>query len=106
MKRKSLLIAVTVVILIGGALILHLTSILKPKNELKIGKPLVLVVEEGQNMDFKAIENMDLWDKKQRKLLSKYMKENNLRIIAGKYYYNQTTTFKEALEIFRFEKID
>ena len=41
MKRKSLLIAVTVVILIGGALILHLTSILKPKNELKIGKPLV-----------------------------------------------------------------
>jgi hypothetical protein len=107
MKRKSMWIIVpTILVLIGGAFIVNLYSIFKPNKELKIGKPLVLVVEKGQNMDFKAIESIDLWDKHQRKLLSKHMEKNNLRIVPGKYNYNQTTTFEKALEIFKFEKID
>ena len=107
MKIKSKWIIVLIILLlIGSVLILNLNSIFKPNKELKIGKPIVLVVEKGQNMDFKTIENMDLWDNEQRKLLSKYMEKNNLRIVPGKYNYNQTTTFEKALEIFRFEKID
>ena len=107
MKIKSKQIIVLIILLfIGSVLILNLNYIFKPSEELKIGKPIVLVVEKGQNMDFKAIENMDLWDKEQRKLLSNYMEKNNLRIVSGEYNYNQTTTFEKALEIFRFEKID
>ncbi len=95
-----------ILVFIGGFLFLNLNSIFKPNKEFKIGKPLVLVVEKEQNMDFKAVENIELWDEEQRILLSKYMKKNDLRIVTGKYNYSQTTSFEKALELFQFQKID
>lgn len=77
---------------------------LKSRGLVGIGKELT--VEITQNSDYTIFENseeLSIWNEKERNKMTKYMKENNLKLKSGLYTINTSNTFEKALEIFKFE---
>lgn len=113
-KITKLIIILTVILIIGGYLIM-MTGL----NRKVIGKNIHLCFkgEEGNatylekllNEKEKRIENQDpnekiqLLDKKAIEKLISYMKEEGLRIVAGEYIIPQTSDYEEIISILMFE---
>lgn len=70
-----------------------------------LGKSLYLDFKNGDINDYTVIDEIELWDETERNKLVNYMKDNNLRIVPGKYVINQGTSFEGALKKFKFESI-
>ncbi|NLK87837.1 MAG: hypothetical protein GX279_10155 [Clostridiaceae bacterium] len=107
MKKLIPFILVTVILVVSLYLFRHqiINLIMSERDQIKVGKTLWLDVKPGMVVNSAYINEYDLWDKKEREKVAKYMKENDLVIKEGHYVFNQATTYSEALEIFVFEKI-
>lgn len=81
---------------------------MKRLEEKGVGKNPYIVIDQGQIADYNYLSSgtAALWKRAEREKMSQYMKDNNFKLVAGKYVINQTTTYEEALKIFKFEKIE
>ncbi|MHB9096051.1 MAG: hypothetical protein ACYC21_15410, partial [Eubacteriales bacterium] len=70
-----------------------------------IGKTLYVLVESDNYGSKSVKDDLTLWSFKEKEKLASYLEDNHLKIKKGKYIINQATTFEEALEIFKFDKI-
>jgi len=105
MKKTILLIFIAIVIALIITAIAIYTYI---DNTLGVSKDFAVEIKQNDIADHQYLlsGNFIVWGAEERDKMIQYMKENNLRILPGVYQMNQATTFKEALGIFSFEKID
>ncbi|MCL2152619.1 MAG: hypothetical protein FWH57_06635 [Oscillospiraceae bacterium] len=107
--KKYLFLIISAVVIVLMLIIVLIVSIgknpLMDSDNTGIGKDLYIKVEEDQIADYSFLfeEPLSLWKKSEQKKMVEYMKENGLVFSEGEYLINQTTTFEEALEIFRFK---
>ena len=82
------------------------------------GKSFPIVIEEGELIDYNAVNQEQYRDGSkfpslwftmlrdtEREKLSDYMKENNLKIVPGRYHLCQGYKFKDLLKELKFEEI-
>lgn len=110
---KKYIIIVSIAVFVVATLIVVIKvkqeyDSMKSIEEKGIGKNLYMIIDQGQVADHNYLSSgtAALWKKTEREKMAQYMKDNSLKLVAGKYVINQTTTYEEALRIFKFEKIE
>ena len=107
-RKKSIALVMTILVSIFtmvGCSPITFNNDLFGKDSVGIGKTIYLEIISEGTKDYTIIESVGLWDEDERNKLVRYMKDNNLRIVPGKYVINQGTSFEGALKKFQFEII-
>jgi len=110
--KKSLIIIIPVAVIIIISIVYkaydsHMEYI---NNHRLVNKTLSIVIEQDEVVDYKAVKNgehnLSLWNNWAKNKMIRYMKHNNYKISSGSYEIKQGTFFKDALGVFKFEKIE
>jgi len=113
MKKVILIIA----LFIGLVVVIFATYYMKIiYDEIELGKPFNIIINENEVIDYKSVDQKQyvngiqrkwftlLLDSEREKLVS-YMKENNYKIVPGRYHLYQGYKFKDLLKELKFEEI-
>ncbi|MDD4096321.1 MAG: hypothetical protein PHP22_08800 [Oscillospiraceae bacterium] len=112
MKKSIIRIILFVVLILVIVAIVYIYKIVENFN---FGKSFVISVEEGEVIDYNAVNQdryingaqqmwFDMIKDTERKKLVSYMKKNNYIIVPGKYDLRQGYKFKDIQEELEFEE--
>ena len=104
-KVKSLLLlfSILAIIFFGYDKFVELYSYV---DAYEIGEVIIIEVKDNEMNDYQVLEEELFKHIEQEKLelLKTYMKENNLKLRCGTYEVNNTYTYEELIDLFKFEK--
>lgn len=101
---------ITAVVLIVLSFILfagdNLSKLYDYVDRYEMGDVVVVDIREAEISDYTILDEevFDVIDQEQLELLKDYMKTNDLTLRCGNYEINETYTYEEILEVFKFEE--
>ena len=101
-----LILMLTVFAVFNIVRVFRFTGFLEQITTRGIGKTLYVKIDSNGCDGDEIRKGFELWPKPEKYKLADYLERNNLRIKQGEYKINQTTTFEEAVKIFKFESIE
>ena len=116
MKKINFIISLFVGVVVIIAIIILIIFAYSCYESIDNGKQFIIVIEEDEVVDYKAVNQKQyingfqrkwftmLQDKELEKLV-RYMKENNYKIVPGTYYLYQGYRFNDLLRELQFEEI-
>ena len=116
MKKINFIISLFVGVVVIIAIIILIIFAYSCYESIDNGKQFIIVIEEDEVVDYKAVNQKQyingfqrkwftmLQDKELEKLV-RYMKENNYKIVPGTYYLYQGYRFNDLLSELQFEEI-
>jgi len=110
---KIFIIILCVIVLLGILYVYNINKYLK----LGIGKKMVIIIHDNEIVDYKSINTVKMGNgaplpwfnmiaNTEKEKLINYMRENNLRIIPGKYIIFQTSKFVDLKKTLKFDYIN
>ena len=116
MKKMNFIISLFVGVVVIFAIIILIISVYRIYESIDNGKQFIIVIEEDEVVDYKAVDQKQyikgfqrMWftmlRDTEREKLSDYMKENNYKIVPGTYYLYQGYRFNDLLRELQFEEI-
>jgi len=103
LKVVAVIIIVLSVILLAGK---NLSGLYSYVDSYEMGNMVVLNITEEQISDYTVLEDeeFDAINQEKLELLKEYMKINDLKLRCGDYEINESYTYEEILEVFKFEE--
>ena len=109
-RGRKIMVIIIGVILVG--IVLYIIASLKHMNHFTIGKMIYIEFEVGDAdylemlLESENDNKLNLFAKEEVQELIQYMRDNNIKIVPGKYKIPQTSNFEEMINILRFESIN